>query len=26
LRDAAVAQHRVETAQQFGKVVLRIPD
>jgi len=26
LRDAAAAQHRVETAQQFGKVVLRIPD
>ena len=26
LREAAVAQHRVETAQQFGKVVLRIPD
>ena len=26
LRDAASAQHRVETAQQFGKVVLRIPN
>jgi NADPH:quinone reductase-like Zn-dependent oxidoreductase len=26
LREAAAAQHRVETAQQFGKVVLRIPD
>lgn len=26
LRDAAAAQHRVEMAQQFGKVVLRIPD
>jgi len=26
LRDAALAQRRVETAQQFGKVVLRIAD
>ena len=26
LRDAALAQQRVETAQQFGKVVLRIPE
>ena len=26
LRDAAAAQHRVETAQQFGKVVLEISD
>ena len=26
LREAAAAQHRVETAQQFGKVVLEIPD
>ena len=26
LRDAAAAQHRVETAQQFGKVVLKISD
>ncbi len=26
LRDAALAQQRVETGQQFGKVVLRIPD
>lgn len=26
LRDAALAQQRVETAQQFGKVVLRIAD
>jgi NADPH:quinone reductase-like Zn-dependent oxidoreductase len=26
LRDAAAAQHRVETAQQFGKVVLKISE
>jgi len=26
LREAAAAQHRVETAQQFGKVVLKISD